>query len=253
MIRQEVGNDSLFFHTLSGFLAKVQEQQCIGHDFKNHLEEITAHDFDPFFDQWYFGEGYPIHQHQLESGRTIPFISIHCKPLHQQSHLFSMFSWNSKSAITTGIPLLPCRQTGNYNTWQFIFRAAISSVEADPHHWLLIKLAGSHNINTGESGNQVQNRTQSGQGKGEYLFYTALSEITRFTWPIHRDKYSRIRKSAQEHEVIDIQNYPPGMYFIIIKDKNAFTRVKFIIILEIINEPACYENIGIDIADSPGC
>jgi aminopeptidase N len=59
MIRHEVRNDSLFFEILREYLMRYKNGTATGDDFKMLLEEKTGKDFDGFFNQWYYGEGYP--------------------------------------------------------------------------------------------------------------------------------------------------------------------------------------------------
>ena len=59
-IRRIVNDDNKFFDILRGFLNKYAFSVATGMDFKHFLEEQTDMDFTLFFDQWYFGEGYPI-------------------------------------------------------------------------------------------------------------------------------------------------------------------------------------------------
>ena len=59
-IRWMINDDDKFFDMLRGFLRKYSFSVATGMDFKQYLEEQTGMDFTLFFDQWYFGEGYPI-------------------------------------------------------------------------------------------------------------------------------------------------------------------------------------------------
>ncbi len=59
MIRYELGNDSLFFRTLSEFQLRYADSVATGRDFMEVLNEISGSDFGWFFDQWYFGQGFP--------------------------------------------------------------------------------------------------------------------------------------------------------------------------------------------------
>ena len=59
-IRRIINDDQKFFDVLRGFLQKYSFSVATGMDFKHFLEEQTNMDFTQFFDQWYFGEGFPI-------------------------------------------------------------------------------------------------------------------------------------------------------------------------------------------------
>jgi aminopeptidase N len=53
MIRQEVGNDSLF-ETLASFIRKFKNGNASGLDFRDHLHVITGKDFTEFFNQGFW-------------------------------------------------------------------------------------------------------------------------------------------------------------------------------------------------------
>jgi aminopeptidase N len=62
MIRFILDNDELFFDVLSTYLRSYQNGLATGVDFQAILEEVSGIDFSCFFEQWYYGEGYPIFQ-----------------------------------------------------------------------------------------------------------------------------------------------------------------------------------------------
>lgn len=62
MIRFILDDDDLFYEVLKTYLSRYQNGLATGADFQAILEEISTLDFSCFFDQWYYGEGYPIFQ-----------------------------------------------------------------------------------------------------------------------------------------------------------------------------------------------
>jgi hypothetical protein len=62
MIRYEMQDDALFYLALRNFLERYANDVATGMDFKEVLEETSGMDFTDFFDQWYFGAGFPIYE-----------------------------------------------------------------------------------------------------------------------------------------------------------------------------------------------
>lgn len=62
MIRFILDNDDLFFEVLRTYLTRFQQGSATGADFQDILEEVSEMDFSCFFQQWYYGEGYPVFQ-----------------------------------------------------------------------------------------------------------------------------------------------------------------------------------------------
>ncbi len=60
MIRYELGDDSIFFETLSRFQVRFADSVATGRDFLDVLNETSGSNFDWFFDQWYYGQGFPM-------------------------------------------------------------------------------------------------------------------------------------------------------------------------------------------------
>lgn len=60
-IRYIIDNDQLFFDVLKQFQTQFADSTATGIDFKETAETVTGIDFDAYFEQWYFGEGYPTY------------------------------------------------------------------------------------------------------------------------------------------------------------------------------------------------
>ncbi len=59
IIRFIINNDSLFFKSLKNYETKFAGGTATGLDFKAVLDSTTGMDFTDFFNEWYFGQGYP--------------------------------------------------------------------------------------------------------------------------------------------------------------------------------------------------
>ena len=59
MIRYHLNNDPLFFTVLRTYLDRYGSGLATGEDFRGILESESHMDFSCFFDQWYYGEGFP--------------------------------------------------------------------------------------------------------------------------------------------------------------------------------------------------
>jgi hypothetical protein len=61
LLREEMG-DEIFFRVLSAFTVKYKDAFVTFTDFLSFCNEISHRDWMPFFDQWCYGEGYPIYK-----------------------------------------------------------------------------------------------------------------------------------------------------------------------------------------------
>ena len=60
MLRYELDNDSLFFFILKNFLKENKFGAASGAEFLDFVNFSTNENYNWFFDQWYFGKGYPF-------------------------------------------------------------------------------------------------------------------------------------------------------------------------------------------------
>jgi aminopeptidase N len=74
-LRHEIQNDDLFFEVLETFQTDFTDSTATGEDFKNTAEVVTGMDFEQFFDQWYYGEGYPIYNIEYYNLDGINYLS----------------------------------------------------------------------------------------------------------------------------------------------------------------------------------
>jgi aminopeptidase N len=226
MIRQEVGNDSIFFRVLKTFLQKYSNGHASGADFRDHLREITGKDFTAFFDQWYFGEGYPIHSFSWDQ-RNDTLIINSLQSASTGTQLFTIpieFKVTSDGQDT----LITLRQTNAFNTWKIYLPGNISSVIADPNHWLLIEAGEVQNIKLTARENNFRIVPNPAKERVSVYFTSHTSAYTLYLAD-SSGKILHTQETEWEHTVINLSKYSSGLYFIIIKDKNNVYQAKFII------------------------
>lgn len=60
-LRYLINNDNLFFASLQNFLATYAYGTATGLEFKEFMEQETGLNLNNFFNEWYFGEGFPTY------------------------------------------------------------------------------------------------------------------------------------------------------------------------------------------------
>ena len=162
-LRYEMNNDTLFFDALRAFQVAFKDSTSTGIAFKNFMENFTGMDLTPFFNQWYFGEGYPTYSVQWNQSGDDVAIEI--------SHTSSMQSVTP--TFTNDIDLRFIRQGQsdtiirfniNSNANQFsIYNIGTltGSIGVDPKNWIINKVGSiteNPNLNVGmESNLEVKN------------------------------------------------------------------------------------------------
>jgi len=59
-LRYEINNDTIFFKGIKDYLIKYAHSVASGADFQKVMEITTGSDLTDFFNQWYYGEAYPV-------------------------------------------------------------------------------------------------------------------------------------------------------------------------------------------------
>lgn len=145
MVRFELDNDSLFFQTLKNFLTQFGDSVATGSDFQNVLETVSDMDFSDFFDQWYYGNGYPVFQINWSQNadsvtiRSTQTTSSDQTPLFKTSLEF-LFSYEG------GDTSVRVSQDQNIQDFLFTIPYQLQSLEVDPHGWVLKKVSAINNI-----------------------------------------------------------------------------------------------------------
>lgn len=89
MIRFILDDDDLFYEVLKTYLSRYQNGLATGADFQAILEEVSALDFSCFFQQWYYGEGYPIFKLFWEQEGDSLYLS--CEQIGSASEVTPLF------------------------------------------------------------------------------------------------------------------------------------------------------------------
>ncbi len=138
MIRFELQDDDLFFQVLQNYLDIYGDSIATGIDFMNVLNQNSGMDFSDFFNQWYFGEGYPtfnIEWSQNEGGVYMEVSQVTSKP--SVTPLFKMlmeyrFLFNDGTDTTVFL-----YQTSNLNSFSIPLNKTVLNIQVDPDNWVI--------------------------------------------------------------------------------------------------------------------
>jgi len=141
MIRFELQNDGVFFWALRNFISRFANDVATGMDFKKVLEETAGMDFTDFFDQWYFGAGYPIFEIEWEQqDQTVNLTSTQTT----SSDITTLFKMPMEYRMfyPGGDTTVRVYHSANVETYAFSVAHSIDSIRIDPDNWVLNGEAG---------------------------------------------------------------------------------------------------------------
>lgn len=143
-LRYLIQNDSLFFGALQDFQNTFADSTATGLDFKNHVANYCNINLDSYFEQWYFGEGFPTYQVKYNQVGTDLILEI--------SHTGSMP--NVTPTFTNPVTLKLSRQgqadtlvrfpiTSNSALFTISnYGTLVGTIGIDPSNWLINGNAG---------------------------------------------------------------------------------------------------------------
>jgi aminopeptidase N len=157
MIRYELGDDDeLFFNILKTYQNRFKDSVATAEDFKNVLEELSSIDFTTFFEQWYYGEGYPRFDITWQqSDNNLIFNSAQITTAPDATPLFKItyelkITYNDNSSEV--VPFYQDEATKQF-TYFIPDNKTIKSLSFDPNKWLLAIAVIIHDTNAIEDFN----------------------------------------------------------------------------------------------------
>ncbi|MEA3461634.1 MAG: M1 family metallopeptidase, partial [Bacteroidota bacterium] len=136
MIRFELQDNDLFYLALRNYLDRYANDVATGLEFKEVLEETTGMDFTDFFDQWYFGAGYPIYDVTWEQQGNQ--LTLHSSQSTSSTHtpLFKM-SMEYNILHAEGDTTVRVFHGANEESHQFQIPYVVNDIVIDPGNHVL--------------------------------------------------------------------------------------------------------------------
>lgn len=138
MLRHEINNDQLFFDILKKFQLDFAGGTATGDDFRFVAEELSGIDLGQFFDQWYYGQGFPIYNYTYwnEPGGKF-YLSSTQSTANPNTTLFKM-KMDYRLVFNDGSDtIVSFYQTDNLNVFSLQLNKLVVDIEVDPNNWTL--------------------------------------------------------------------------------------------------------------------
>ncbi|MGC9331108.1 MAG: M1 family aminopeptidase [Bacteroidales bacterium] len=227
MIRYLLG-DAMFFDVLQAHLNEYGNSVATGDDFKTVIENISGTNFDDFFDQWYYGEGYPIYN--IEWHQTNDTVYIHTNQAGScpQAPLFTIPP-EYMLYFENGDSLMVQLSQDAYNVSHKIPETRpVDSIVFDPNLWLIqesvvqeVSSIPTHNFSCHVYPNPAHSRVQIKTGKNGNYRYELM------------DVYGQAVKQGHFSSgtyTMDLSEINRGIYFLrIFEGKYAFKIDKLVV------------------------
>jgi hypothetical protein len=230
-LRYLVNNDTLFFNTLRAFQADFEDSVAVGVDVRDKFMETTGLDLTPFFEQWYFGEGYPTY--------SIRYRQVGNELLMQISHTASKPSVTP--TFTNPIDVRIFRQgladttiqfsiTSNDELFTVPFSGTVTgNMAIDTKNWIVNKVGSITQDNTiSLTENKSIEELQIIPNPNNGIFNISNLDVNSLIDVYRMNGQKVLSRSISTNEQVDLRAFGKGTYLIEIQTNKGNKRLKLV-------------------------
>jgi hypothetical protein len=137
-LRGEMQSDTLFFNTLKTFLSTYSHQTAGTAEFKAVAASVCNRNFDDFFNQWYFGQGFPTYNitYYKPDGDRLMLLVNQTTSVPSSVPFFKgilELSLNTPNGDT----LIRINIASNNQIFTIPFKRNVNGIVIDPNNWII--------------------------------------------------------------------------------------------------------------------
>lgn len=224
-LRYEINNDSVFFPAIRAFQNAFKDSTASVIDFKNFMQTQTGLNFAQFFNQWYYGEGYPTFSVSWNQSNNVFYLKstqTTSKPTSVPLFITPVDYRISRTAKPDTVVRLFHGQT--IENYSIPLTGSVTSIGVDPNNWILNKVGTNTKDITLNSPGLIDVTTEIFIGPNPtsdalniYLYNndTAIIEVVDIAGKIV------LNQTITSHAEFDISKYANGIYVVNIKNKQG--------------------------------
>jgi aminopeptidase N len=233
MLRWKLGDD-VFFEACKTYLnsSSLAYQFSNTAEFKRVFEQVSKTNLDEFFNDWLYGEGYPMYEIQWIQNTDLSLtVNIKQSTTHPSVELFEMpvpirFKNNSKDTV------LVFNHTNNNQTFTIPLNFKVTEAIADPYKSILAE----YRISNKEEFNNfdkllVNEYPNPSNGKINFSFNKKinLNRVEVFS-SIGEPVFSNTSYPLPSNFIeLDLRDFVNGIYTVVFTEDNRSTSIKIII------------------------
>ncbi len=218
-------NDSLWFNTLRGFQNTYKKSTASVVDFKNYHQTQTGINTTQFFNQWYYGEGYPTFNVKYYFSPNTAIIKSTQTTSFPSS--IPLFITPIEYKITrSGFPDTTVRvmHSNAIETYTFNMLGTPTGVVCDPNNWLINKVIGpalDASLGLHENGNLFSTITVGPNPTKSFFTLINNQNIEGKAEVFDMNGKKLLEKKLSQETNFDLGNYANGIYILKISDTNG--------------------------------
>ncbi|MDF2447835.1 MAG: hypothetical protein K0R26_339 [Bacteroidota bacterium] len=224
-LRYEINNDSVFFPAIRAFQNVYAFSTASVIDFKNHMEAFTGMNFTQFFNQWYYGEGYPTFSVQWNHSNNVFYLKstqTTSKPTSIPLFITPLdYRISRTGKPDTIVRLFHGQSVENYT---LAITGTVTSIGVDPNNWILNK--------TGAITKNIALSTEELADEAALVFVGPNPTSDALNIFLYNNKEGSVEvldisgklimsQNFYLHAEFDISKYTNGVYLVNVKNKHG--------------------------------
>jgi len=229
MIRHELQDDSVFFTTLQTFQDQFGDSVATGDDFKSVLNAVSGRDFTWFFDQWYYGEGYPMHDVSwYQMGDSLYLTVSQAASYPSVTPLFQMLI-DYEIVTSQGTQVVSLFQDAQTSTFTVPVDGTVNDVNIDPYEWTL-DMPGSIVVRTEDPRQRFSFGIFPNPSSGLCTLDLQGMDVQDFQWTLHDISGREVLRGAigSGSHALDLGILEAGTYLLRVSDGSNVASQKII-------------------------
>ena len=226
-LRFEVGSDSAFFNIMKQVQIRFKDSTITGLDFKAVAEELSGKNLTDFFNQWYFGEGYPYFYITYSQQNDSLYINVNQLTSAAVTPLFKM-NVEYKINYNGGDTIVKLYQQANVQTFKIPMNKLLTGIVFDPNNWIINGLVNINRIDENKASNFLIYPNPCSDKLQIYLGSNKSGQYQIRITDISGKEILIKNWFADNSSEIDISNLEKGIYFLQISDGMNKSVQKFI-------------------------
>ncbi len=218
-LRFVTNDDTLWFRTLRNFQTAYKNSTASSVDFKNFYQTQTGINATQFFNQWYYGEGYPTFNVGWNFSNNICTIQSQQSTSTPSSVPLFITPMEYK-IVRSGVPdtIVRVMHSNTIENYTFAVLGNVVDIICDPNNWIINKSTVLQLIGINENANTISEiKIGPNPTKGIFQITSSLNEVLRVLINDVAGKFT-LEKTFERELTIDLSQYANGIYSIKVLD-----------------------------------
>ncbi len=137
-LRFEIQDDTLFFQALKNFQQQYKDSVATANDFKLVAESVSGKNLTDFFNQWYYGEGYPTFNIAYsKQGSDTLILAVNQTVSASSVTPFFKGLYEFRVTSAQGDTVVKVNLVFNNQQFKFYYPKTPSGIVVDPNNWVV--------------------------------------------------------------------------------------------------------------------